>query len=199
MDIQVDYAVNLARLFPRQGEWRESDYFALPETTRLVELSDGELVLHPSPPFAHQDTLANLVYTLISFVRASGHGEVFFAPLAVRLREGKIRMPDVLFISTTHADRVTPQMIDGAPDWVAEVISPGSRTVDEVDKVADYAAAGIPEYWLVDLEARTIRVYALADAKYALAGAYGAGETARAETLGGFEIPVNDVIGGPND
>ncbi len=199
MDIQQDYAQNLARLFPQQGEWREEDYFALPDSNRIIELSEGELIMSPPPSTAHQRVVANLFRALDAFVHAGGHGEVFIAPLAVRLREGKIREPGVLFISAAHADRVIPQMIDGAPDWVAEVISPGSRKIDEVEKLADYAEAGIPEYWLVDLDARTIRVYALADAKYALAGTYGAGETARSETLGGFKIPVDDVIGGSND
>jgi Uma2 family endonuclease len=199
MDTQMDYALNLARLFPQQGEWREEDYFALPDSNRIIELSEGELIVSPPPSAAHQRAVLRLSITLDAFVQAGGHGEVFIAPFAVRLWEGKIREPDVLFISAAHADRVTPQMVDGAPDWVAEVISPGSRKIDKVEKLADYAQAGIPEYWLVDLETRTIRVYALADAEYALAGTYGAGETARSETLGGFEIAVDDVIGGPND
>jgi Uma2 family endonuclease len=199
MDIQQDYAQNLISLFPQQGEWREEDYFALPDSNRIIELSEGELIVSPPPSTAHQRAVRKLSFALDAFIQAGGHGEVFFAPFAVRLREGKIREPDVLFISAAHADRVTAQMVDGAPDWVAEVISPGSRVIDEVEKLADYAAAGVPEYWLVDLEARTIRVYALADAKYTLAGTYGAGETARSETLGGFEIPVDDVIGGPDN
>jgi Uma2 family endonuclease len=199
MDIPQDYAESLARLFPQQGEWREEDYFALPDSNRIIELSEGELIISPPPSTAHQRAVRNLSRALDAYARAGGHGEALFAPVAVRLWEGKIREPDVLFIRAEHAECIAEQMIDGAPDWVAEVISPGSRKIDEVDKLADYASAGIPEYWLVDLEARTVRVYALAAAKYALAGTYGAGETARSETLGGFEIPVDDVIGGPDN
>jgi len=39
----------VAELFPRQGEWTEEDYLSLPETNRLVELSDGKLVVLPMP------------------------------------------------------------------------------------------------------------------------------------------------------
>lgn len=92
-------------------------------------------------------------------------------------------------------EHVTRSHIDGPPDWVAEVISPGSRTVDEVDKLADYAKAGVPEYWLVDLEAGTIRVNVLAGESYRLAATCEAGQTARAETIDSFTIPVDQVMG----
>jgi Uma2 family endonuclease len=199
MDIQRDYLESLARLFPQQGEWREENYFALPESNRITELSEGELIVHPTPTFAHQEAVSELASALRTYAKTNDLGKAISAPFDVRLWEDKIRQPDVLFIRTENFPLIVGAYLDGAPDWVAEVISPSSRVIDEVDKLADYAQAGVPEYWLVDLDARTIRVYALADAEYALAGTYGAGETARSETLGGFEIAVDDVIGGPND
>lgn len=198
MDIQRDYLETLARLFPQQGEWREEIYFALPESNRITELSEGELIVHPTPTFAHQAAVNELASALLSYAKANDLGKAISAPFDVRLWEGKIRQPDVLLIRTENLSLIAGAYLDGAPDWVAEVISPSSRKIDEVDKLGDYATAGVPEYWLVDLEGQTIRVYMLADAHYALAGTYGAGETARSETLIGFEIPVNDVIGGLN-
>jgi Uma2 family endonuclease len=49
---------------------------------------------------------------------------------------------------------------------VVEVVLPGSRTNDRVTKRATYAEAGIPHYWLVDLEARSITLLRLAEAGY---------------------------------
>ncbi len=67
----------MAELFPPQGQWTEEDYFALPDTNRYVELSDGELVMPPHPTFRHQEALKRL------FIRLN----TFF----VRLWPGKIR------------------------------------------------------------------------------------------------------------
>jgi Uma2 family endonuclease len=101
----------------------------------------------------------------------------------------------VLFLRREHLERMKRHYIDGPPDWVAEVISPGTRQVDEVEKLTEYAQAGVPEYWLVDLEHKTIRVYVLREGSvYALAATYTAGQAAHAETIEGFSIAVDAVI-----
>ncbi len=71
-----------------------------------------------------------------------------------------------------------------APDWVAEIISPGARKTDEVDKLAEYAQAGIPEYWIIDLKKKTVRVYLLPEGgkEYTLAATYTSGQAARSVT-----------------
>jgi Uma2 family endonuclease len=136
-----------------------------------------------------------LGFALRRYVKAEGLGRAITSPFDVRLWEDKIRQPDVLFICSKNLAQVKTTYLDGPPDWVAEVISPGSRTIDEVDKLADYAKAGVPEYWLVDLEEQTIRVNVLAGDSYRLAATYQAGQTARAETVEGFAIPVDQVMG----
>jgi Uma2 family endonuclease len=129
------------------------------------------------------------------FVLANKLGEVYFAPTDVRLYEGTVRQPDVLFIREENRGRITRQGLDGPPDWVAEVISAGTRETDEVAKLADYARAGVPEYWLVDPADQTIRVYTLHEGAYRLAAAYTPGQTARSETLPGFAVTVDTLFG----
>jgi Uma2 family endonuclease len=188
------YPVEIARLFPPQGQWTEDDYFSLPDTMQIVELSEGEIVM-PAPPVPlNQQIVMKLGFALNEFARRGDLGSVYLAPLAVRLWKGKIREPDVLFIRKEHGDRIRETLIDGAPDWVAEVISPGTRKTDEGQKVIDYARAGIPEYWLVDPKKQTIRIYELKDSVYVLIQTYRPGEVARSVTLGGFEIAVDDVL-----
>jgi Uma2 family endonuclease len=194
MSIQQSYVTEVAALFPPQGEWAEADYFALPDTTRIVELSEGEITVSPPPSPRHQEAVGNLYLMLRSYVADRDVGRVFFAPIAVRLWEGKIREPDVLFVRAEHAGRVGDTFIDGPPDWAAEVISPGSRRVDEVEKVAEYAQAGVPEYWLVDPAAYTIRVFVLQGDVFDLASVYRAGEDAISPTLSGFHAPVDVII-----
>lgn len=79
-----------------------------------------------------------------------------YGPLSVRLWPGKIREPDVLFVSHEHADRVGEQFY-GPPDLVIEVLSAGTWRTDRLEKLVEYAQADIMEYWIVDPEAKTNR------------------------------------------
>lgn len=190
----------VAPLFPRQGEWTEEDYLSLPEVNRIVELSDGRLVVHEMLTTAHQRAVRNLLLAMDNFVRARGLGEVFAAPLRVRLWQGKFREPDIVFMSAEHADRIGEDYW-GVPDLVVEVISPlterssGAESLDRVEKFSEYAKAGVSEYWLVDLKERTVEVYVLREGAYHLLGKWGIGETARSELLFGFEIPIAWIFG----
>ena len=195
MEAEKAYVSWIAELFPPQGQWTEADYFALPETNRIIELANGELSMPPAPGIGHQNAARALFRALDRFVQANGLGEVYFAPVDVRLFPGTIRQPDVLFLREEHRERITERYIDGPPDWVAEVISEGTRHVDEEVKTTEYASAGVPEYWLVDPEDKTIRVHVLEGNAYRLAAIYRPGQVARAETLPGFEIAVNRVVG----
>ena len=102
-------------------------------------------------------------------------GELRVAPLPVRLWPGRIREPDLMYLSNAHLDRITPDYW-GVPDLVVEVHSPGSRSRDKRSKYEEYAQAGIPEYWMVDTDAKTIDAYRLSQATYELKQHYERGE-----------------------
>ncbi len=189
----------IARLFPLQGEWTEEKYFALPETNHIVELSNGRLVMPDLPTDSHQFAVGELFAAIHSFARKHKLGQARVAPLSVHLWEGKIREPDVVFMSAEHADRIEEDYW-GVPDLAIEVISPrrehssGTENTDRKEKFKEYAQAGVPEYWLVDTQNRTIEVYVLREGKYNLLGKWGVGEVARSEILPNFEVPVAAVI-----
>lgn len=183
----------VAELYPPQGQWTEADYFALPDTNRYVELSEGRLIMPPHPTYGHQTALQNIFLKLQAFVDGQQLGIVRFAPLPVRLWPGKIREPDVLFLGKEHADRIGEQVL-GVPDLVVEIISPSTRTTDRVEKFYEYARAGVREYWMGDPEERTIEVYTLREGAYTLGGKYRPGETACSRLLPGFEVGVAEVL-----
>jgi Uma2 family endonuclease len=187
------WAVEVAQLWPPQGEWTEADYFALPDVNRFVELSEGELVMPPPPTDTHQAIVGEIYVALRAFVQERNLGVVRFAPLPVRLWPGKIREPDILFVATEHADRIGEQ-IYGPPDLVVEVLSPATQRTDRQAKAAEYARAGVREYWIVDPEAKTIEVFVLREERYRLLGKWGEGETARSELLEGFEVAVKEIF-----
>ncbi|MGQ9532544.1 MAG: Uma2 family endonuclease [Desulfotomaculales bacterium] len=182
----------VAELFPPQGQWTEEDYFSLPGTNRYVELSEGRLIMPPHPTRSHQMAVAELYLRLRCFVQERDLGEVYIAPLPVRLWPGKIREPDVFFIGREHLDRIGEHMC-GVPDLVVEVTSPATLKTDRLEKFTEYARAGVAEYWLVDPDARTVEVYFLQQGAYVPHGRWVAGETASSALLAGFEVPVVDI------
>jgi Uma2 family endonuclease len=195
MEAQEGYVTEIAKLFPRQGEWTERDFFALPESNLPLELARGKIVMAPAPDDQHQHISGELFFALKAHVDAHQLGVVRHAPYDVRLFLGTICQPDLVFICSEHMDRIVGKYFDGPPDWVAEIILPGSRELDEEVKLIEYARAGVPEYWLVDPENRTIRVYTLQGEAYTLASTASSGQVARSTTIEGFEVPVGGVFG----
>lgn len=181
------FTYEIAKLFPVQGQWTEQDYFALPETNRYLELSEGILVIPPHPTHTHQLLVGRLYRMLDEFVSAKALGLVQLAPLPVRLWPGKIREPDVLFVSTEHRDRIGEQAY-GPPDLVMEVTSPGTRQVDRVEKFVEYTQASIPEYWIVDPDTETVEVFVLREGAYELHQKVTATGAIGSRLLGGFRV-----------
>ena len=184
----------VTEFFPYQGEWTEAAYLAL-STNRLIELSEGRLELLPMPSERHQRIVRFLFRLFDAFVLGRGLGEVFFAPLKIKLWEGKFREPDILFMSNENAEKRGDQFWQGA-DLVVEVVSPDDPNRDAVTKREEYAEAGIPEYWLVDPRDASITVYVLpegADA-YEVHGRFTSDERATSRDLSGLEVTVAEVF-----
>jgi Uma2 family endonuclease len=188
------YVRQIAELFPVQGKWTEEDYFALPEVNRIIELSDGEIIMSPPPKPSHQRTVHRLAMSLTNFVDVNELGEVLPSPIAVRLWKGRIRGPDLLFLRTENLAKIGDTYIDGGPDWVAEVISPRSRQIDTVEKLEEYALAGILEYWILDPRTKSISVYVLEKDTFRLAATYNSGDIAESATILGFTIAADEVF-----
>src|SRR5258708_6826451 len=155
---QAEPVWEIARLFPNQGTWDERDYLAI-ETNHLIEFADGYVEVLPMPKTSHQLIVQYLSNLLLAFATVGKLGTVLFAPLRVRLRKAKSREPEVVFMLARHADRIKEEYWDGA-DLVMEVVSEEleDRHRDLVTKRAEYARAGIAEYWIVDPYERRIRV-----------------------------------------
>jgi Uma2 family endonuclease len=190
-----EWVLELAQLWSPQGEWTEEEYFALPDTNRFIELSEGALIMPPHPTHSHQQAVLRLAMLMYEFVQACAPGGIVqVAPLPVRLWPGKIREPDIIFVAREHRDRAGEQFY-GPPDLVVEVLSPGTWRVDRREKMVEYAQAGIDEYWLVDPEVGTVEVFVLRQGAYALLDKWGRGESARSRRLDGFEVLVDEVVG----
>lgn len=184
---------DLAYLYPPQGKWSEEAYLALPGGMQ-VEFKDGYVVVLPMPTMAHQFIVLYLYRLLNDYVVAHQLGWVLVAPLPVRLHPRVYREPDVVFLSADRPERLTGDYPDGA-DLVMEVVSGGreDRRRDWVVKRAEYAAAGIGEYWIVDPDEQSITVLRLEYGEYVEQGRFTGEAEARSALLPGFAVPVDRV------
>jgi Uma2 family endonuclease len=182
----------IAELFPAQGEWSEGEYLAL-DTNRIVELSEGRLEIHDMPTDFHQLILGRLFLALSLFLKDHPLGRVRFSPLRVRLWPGKFREPDLVFMRNEHADRIGAQYWS-IPDLVAEVLSESNPDLDRVGKKGEYARAGIPEYWLVDPENKTVEVFHLHRGKYQRIALFREGEILSSVQFPDFQIDLTELF-----
>jgi Uma2 family endonuclease len=193
---EPEYVWQLATLFPAQGDWSETAYLDLTDgTSKLIEFTDGRLEFLPMPTEVHQALIEYLFLALRNFVQQHQLGLVRFAGLRLRVRPGKIRQPDVLFL---HKDRYHVRhnrVWDGA-DLVMEVVSddPKDRKRDYEEKLADYADGKVAEYWVVDPEQRVVIVHFLRGDRYVVQGEFQAGEHAPSTLLHGFTVDVGGLF-----
>ncbi len=139
------------------------DIYALPEGSR-AELMDGRLYMMASPGLIHQRLSGFLYKKIASYIdMKKGDCEPFAAPFAVFLNaDNSIYLePDISVICDKN--KLTAEGCKGAPDWVIEIVSPSSRSLDYVKKLLKYASAGVREYWIADPEKNSIMVYHFAE------------------------------------
>jgi len=158
-----------------------------------VEFSNGRIEVLPIPKTSHQLMVQYLSNLLLACVAPRKLGTVLFAPLRFRLQPGTYREPDVVFMLAENAQRIGEDYWQGA-DWVMEVVSDDNRDHDLVTKRAEYEAAGIPEYWIVDHRERLITVLTLRGGKYAVHVAARPGQSATSVLLPDFAVDVNAVF-----
>jgi Uma2 family endonuclease len=139
-------------------EWCDSE-------TR-AEWVNGKVVLLSPASSSHTRIVKFLVQTLGEYVDRHGLGEVFPAPFTMRLRTS-LREPDLFFVPRGLLPLVTDKYFDGPAALAIEIISPESVERDRIEKLAEYAEAGVEEYWLIDPARSTVEFLLLTgDARY---------------------------------
>lgn len=185
--------IEIVSLFPKQGHWTESDYFRLPETNRIIELSEGMLIMTPSPTEKHQRISAKMFSLIWNHVLLNNIGDVRYSPLDVWLYDGVVREPDIVFMSNEHRDRITEKFW-GVPDLVVEILSEGTAKVDKEDKYLEYQRAGVLEYWIVDPDKQTVEVFELKDRRYAMIGSFHGSDIVTSNVLKDFSFKAESIF-----
>lgn len=151
---------------PWQGRLLTLDEFvALPEdNSQRYELDEGILVVSPRPVPPHQRVGNRLTHLLDEQMPPGWEAFTELEVVVIDRDPATVRVPDVVVIPPDW----TRAQVPAAKVLIAvEVISPGSRRKDSLVKPLEYAEAGIPYYWVIDLEPpATLTAYVLADGHY---------------------------------
>lgn len=168
-----------------------ADFLALPADDRR-ELINGRLIEVEMPTDLHEHVVAWIVFHLVSWVRANG-GRVFASGYKVKIRDDLGVMPDVQLYRRENTARGAQGLEGGHPDLAVEVVSPSSPRYDRITKLRWYASIGVPEYWIVDPEARTLERLRLQEVHYLIADSLAEDETLRPESFPGLSIPLQEL------
>jgi Uma2 family endonuclease len=135
------------------------DYLLFPDDGKRHEIIDGDHYMTPSPSTKHQHVSMNLSNLLFNHLKVHRGGRIFTAPTDVVLSDLDVVQPDLLFVSAARASLITETCVQGAPDLVIEILSETTRKTDEIIKRKLYEKFGVGEYWIVDPELETVKVY----------------------------------------
>lgn len=155
---------------PPSRRYTREEYFALPEGPPYFELIDGELLMSPRPLLRHQQLLMFLTVHLWPHAVGALGGELLSEPNLLMPGKDSIFHPDFLYLGPERLHLLQSLGVDGAPDMVCEILSPGTRRRDRGTKLRAYQKAGVAHVWLIEpLAPLEVEEYVLeADGRYRL-------------------------------
>jgi Uma2 family endonuclease len=166
-----------------------------PESNRPQEISDGKFIVAPVPRFEHQQVVARLQRIFADWVTGRDLGWVVFSPIDMVLSPHRAVQPDIVFVGKERRG-IIRGAIYGPADLVVEVISLGSRDMDQINKRDLYSQHGIREYWLVDPESESLDVLWLERFSYEVTMRCKRGEVAKSTLLAGLQVDVSTLFDG---
>jgi Uma2 family endonuclease len=177
--------------------WTYRDYkeWDLKEGERY-EIIYGEAYAMAGPTDKHQAIVAALTAKFYNFFEGKPC-KVRPAPYDVRLfyeedeSDDTVVQPDLTVICDEK--KRGSEGCRGAPDFVAEVLSPSNTAIEMERKFELYRQAGVREYWVLDPEQKILRAYRFEDGRIFLSS-YSSGDTAPAHICEGLEITLEPVF-----
>ena len=173
------------------------DFLLFPDDGQRHELIDGEHYVTPSPNRKHQRVSGNIHLLIGAWLEERPIGQLFYAPFDVVFSRFDVVEPDLLYMSNERAANVlTAANVQGTPELVIEIGSPGTRKRDETIKRRLYERAGVSEYWVVDPELDGVRVYQREGETFArpVELSAEAGDVLTTTLLSGLELPLARVF-----
>jgi Uma2 family endonuclease len=149
-----------------------ADWLSWPILEDKMELLDGLLVAMAFPTAGHAGIETRLAYLIGQYLEDKP-GAVFTSNFGVRLfpdsgkeEDKTVISPDITVVLDTS--RINDEGLQGAPDFLVEILSPSNKKQDLIVKLAKYKEAGVGEYWIVDPDLHSIQVNLLKDGEYVI-------------------------------
>lgn len=172
---------------------KAEDLFRWREPGKTAELIRGVLVVREPPGGLHGSLASRLEYRLRNFVEQHGLGEVFAQDTGFKIARDPdtVRAPDIAFVARGRLPEIPEGYPELAPDLVVEILSPGDRPGEVLEKVGDWLNAGTRLVSVLDARRRQARVYR-ADGSVSIVEADGVldGEDA----VPGFSLRLNELF-----
>jgi Uma2 family endonuclease len=172
-----------------------TDLYGIPENM-TGEIIDGELIVTPRPSRMHVYTasvLNNEIGPPYHLGRGGPGGWIILIEPEIGLGED-IFVPDLAGWKAARYPAAEPHnWISVVPDWICEVLSPGTARKDKVKKMPAYAQHGLPCFWLIDPIAKTLDVFRLETNRWFVLATYAEDDKVRAEPFAEIEFSMNDL------
>jgi Uma2 family endonuclease len=127
----------------------------LPDDGNRYECVAGELLVTPSPKPPHQAVAAELYTALLPARRVPGL-HLWWSPADLELRDDVLVQPDIFLFRTAHGGPAREWSEITTLELAVEILSPSTARYDRVVKRRLFLELGVPEYWIVDGDARVI-------------------------------------------
>lgn len=171
-----------------------AEYRGLPDDGRRYELIEGDLFVTPAPASFHQTVSRRLQHAMMTQLEDTGIAEVFDAPIDVHLSETSIVQPDLALVRLARTGVVSRRGIEGAPDLIVEILSPGTADRDRYLKRALYARHSVPEYWIVESERGGIELHRVTPSGYELTRRFDRASTLTSPEFPELSIPLEPIF-----
>jgi len=169
------------------------DLEAIPPDRNRYEIVDGELIVTAAPIPLHQRIVLKLGSKLLDFAEKHHFGQVYVAPLDIVFTRSTVLEPDLLFISNDRLHIVGEKHLTGPPDLVVEVLSESTARLDRDVKPKQYALYGVPEFWLIDPNGKTVEIFRLREGAYELAARLNYKNSLESALFPGLRLPVSSL------
>jgi Uma2 family endonuclease len=159
----------------------------------VAEIVDGELHASPRPALRHANVTPALASALLApyhYGRGGPGGwRILFEP---ELHLGRnVLVPDLAGWRRARLPRLgDAAYCSVSPDWVCEVLSPSTASLDRVKKLAIYAREQVGHVWLIDPAARTLEVLRLEAGRWTILGTHAGVEVVRAEPFADIDLEL---------
>lgn len=146
---------------PKKASYTTEDIESLPVDV-YAELIEGEILFMEAPTRTHQYISMSFGNAIFRHIGETGADcEVYAAPFGVYIKgfenHRNFLLPDLLVIC--DREKLHEKGIDGAPDWVIEIVSPSTRGRDFKEKEILYQSSGVRLYWIIDPYKKMVIVY----------------------------------------